>query len=83
MKDRTTLRCGAHACVGEGNQVDVGSSALALLAYVELVASGEEDFRAPALELGAFLRSQQRSDGDFQHFYCNGVRGRGSGCTRG
>lgn len=69
MKDRVTLRCGAHACVGEGGQVDVGSSALALLAYEELLSGGNEEFRAPVLELAGFLRAQQRPDGDFQHFY--------------
>jgi hypothetical protein len=69
MKDRVTLRCGAHACIGEGDQVDVGSAALALLAYVELLAGGNEEFRAPALELAGFLRSQQRADGEFKHFY--------------
>ncbi|HEY3253275.1 MAG TPA: hypothetical protein VGJ91_04980, partial [Polyangiaceae bacterium] len=40
LRDRTTLRCGPHACIGEGAQVDIGSSALAVLAYVELVAGG-------------------------------------------
>ena len=69
LKDRSTLQCGAHACVGEGGEVDIGSSALALLAYVELLAGGAEEYRASALELGAFLRSQQRPDGEFQHFY--------------
>ena len=69
MKDRATLRCGAHACVGEGEGVDVGSSALALLSYVELVEGGAQEFRDPALDLAGFLRSQQRSDGDFQHLY--------------
>jgi len=69
IKDRATLRCGAHACIGEGDQVDIGSSALAVLAYVELVAGGNEEFRAPAVELAEFLRSQQRPDGEFQHFY--------------
>jgi len=69
MKDRATLRCGAFACVGEGDQVDIGAAALALLAYVELLSGGNEEFRAPALELAGFLRSQQRADGEFQHFY--------------
>jgi len=69
LKDRSTLRCGAHACVGEGDQVDIGSAALAVLAYVELVEGGNEDYRAAVLELAAFLRSQQRPDGEFQHFY--------------
>ena len=69
MRDNATLQCGAHPCVGEGGKVDVGSSALAVLAYVELVTAGGEEFRAPALALAGFLRSQQRSDGDFQHYY--------------
>lgn len=69
MRDRTTLRCGSNECIGEGDYVDVGSSALGLLTYVELVEGGAEEFRAPALALAAFLRSQQRGDGDFKHFY--------------
>ena len=69
MKDRATLRCGEHACIGEGEQTDIGSSALALLSYVELLNGGSEEFRAPALELSQFLRAQQRADGEFQHFY--------------
>lgn len=69
MKDHATLQCGVHACVGEGGQVDIGSSALAVLAYVELIAGGSEEFRAPALELSGFLRSQQRPDGEFKHYY--------------
>lgn len=69
IKDRATLRCGEHACVGEGDQVDVGSSAMALLVYVELAESGATEFRDPALALAGFLRSQQRPDGDFKHLY--------------
>jgi hypothetical protein len=69
MKDRATLRCGAHACIGDGDQVDIGSSALALLAYVELLEGGKEEFRVPALELASFIRSLQRADGEFKHFY--------------
>jgi hypothetical protein len=69
MKDHATLRCGAHACVGEGDTVDVGASALALLAYVELLTGGATEFHDSALDLAGFLRAQQRSDGDFQHLY--------------
>lgn len=69
LKDRVTLRCGAHSCIGEGDQVDIGSAALAILAYVELVTAGNEDYRAPTVDLAAFLRSQQRPDGEFKHFY--------------
>ena len=69
MKDRTTLRCGEHACVGEGDQVDVGASSLALLTYVELLDGGAIDFHDAALDLAEFLRSQQLENGDFMHFY--------------
>lgn len=69
MKDRYTLRCGAHACVGEGEQVDAGASSLALLAYVELINGGATEFREAALDLAEFLRSQQLENGDFMHFY--------------
>ncbi|HWZ92268.1 MAG TPA: hypothetical protein VNW92_25565, partial [Polyangiaceae bacterium] len=69
MKDHATLRCGAFACVGEGDEVDVGASALALLTYVELVNAGATEFRDAALDLAGFLRAQQLENGDFQHFY--------------
>ena len=69
MKDHATLRCGAFACVGEGDQVDLGASSLALLTYVELVNAGAAEFRDPALDLAGFLRAQQLENGDFQHFY--------------
>jgi hypothetical protein len=69
LKDRQTLHCGAHSCVGEGDTVDVGASALALLAYVELINGGAAEYHDSALDLAGFLRAQQRSDGDFQHIY--------------
>ncbi|MEP7049630.1 MAG: prenyltransferase/squalene oxidase repeat-containing protein [Pseudomonadota bacterium] len=69
LKDSQTLRCGAHSCVGEGDTVDVGASALALLAYVELINGGAAEYHDAALDLAGFLRAQQRSDGDFQHIY--------------
>lgn len=69
LADSITLRCGQYACIGQGERADVGSAALALLSYVELVEGGADEFREPALALAAFLRSQQRSDGDFRHFY--------------
>lgn len=68
LRDATTLRCGKHACIGEGDQVDVGSAALAALGYAVL-ASRDKSFRKPLAELSAFLRSQQRADGEFMHVY--------------
>src|SRR5450432_2986424 len=65
----STLRCGAHACVGEGEQVDIGASSLALLTYVELLNGGASEYHDAALDLAGFLRAQQLANGDFQHFY--------------
>jgi hypothetical protein len=62
--------CGERRCIAEGDRADLGSSALALLAFVELVEGGlAPDLRQPILDLCAFLRSQQRPDGEFMHFY--------------
>ena len=65
-----TLRCGTHSCIGEGSQVDVGSSALALLADVALYQQGAAPELASAIaQLAEFLRSQQRPDGELMHVY--------------
>ncbi|HEY4156750.1 MAG TPA: hypothetical protein VGM29_01590 [Polyangiaceae bacterium] len=69
LRDHATLHCGEHVCIGEGQQVDLGSSALALLAYVELVEGGAPEFREPAAKLADFVRSLQRPDGEFKHVY--------------
>ncbi|MFZ5891828.1 MAG: hypothetical protein ACOY0T_12300 [Myxococcota bacterium] len=62
--------CGKHKCITEGDQADLGSSALALLALVELVETGISPELTPHVsELAAFLRSQQRPDGEFKHLY--------------
>lgn len=69
LRDHATLRCGEHACIGEGDEVDLGAAALAVLTYAELVEGGAPEFRDAALDLAGFLRAQQRSNGDFQHLY--------------
>lgn len=70
MRDRATAQCGPHQCVGTGRVVTVGSTALAVLAYVELTKAGFVDDYDDAIRAGvAFLRSQQRDDGEFMHFY--------------
>jgi hypothetical protein len=62
--------CGEHRCIAEGDRADLGSTALALLAFSELVEGGLlPELKQPILELCAFLRSQQRPDGEFMHFY--------------
>jgi len=62
--------CGKHRCVGVGDRADLGSSALGLLALVELVEGGSMPELMPVVrDLAAFIRSQQRPDGEFMHFY--------------
>jgi hypothetical protein len=49
---------------------DVGSTALTVLAFVEIARTGLDAGYALVLpELTAFLRSQQRADGEFMHLY--------------
>src|SRR6185436_17929838 len=56
--------------IGEGDQVDVGSAALALLAYVEILETSDApELVEPAASLASFLRAQQRPDGEFMHLY--------------
>ncbi len=68
--DNATRACGADECVGDGDQVNLGSAALALLAYVELVQSGvAPELKPRARALAKFVRSLQREDGEFMHEY--------------
>ncbi|MGC4095137.1 MAG: hypothetical protein QM756_45905 [Polyangiaceae bacterium] len=62
--------CGANMCFSDDDQADLGSSALALLALVEMVESKTDESLVPQVQqLAAFLRSQQRPDGEFMHLY--------------
>jgi len=62
--------CGEHRCIAVGERADLGSSALGLLAVVELVQGGILPELMPTVrDLAEFLRSQQRPDGEFKHFY--------------
>lgn len=70
LREQFTGPCGAEVCVGDEPVVNVGSSSLALLAYVEIVDSGiDPGFSGSVRQLAQFLRSQQRGDGEFRHFY--------------
>jgi hypothetical protein len=65
-----TGACGSMRCVGDQTKVDAGSSALALLAYLELSNAGiSRAFDADIAALTKFLRSLQRPDGEFMHVY--------------
>jgi hypothetical protein len=65
--------CGPYACVGEENLVGLGSTALAVVALAEIVEKKiDEHFAVPLVALTRFLRSQQRPDGEFMHYYDRG-----------
>jgi hypothetical protein len=69
LRDVALVRCGAHACVGTDDPVEVGSSALAAIAFVEMARSGlAPELAAPARDLADFLRAQQRPDGELMHW---------------
>jgi hypothetical protein len=75
MRDHAMLSCGEHRCVGEWNVVDVGSTALALMAFTEIARTRLDPAYALLVpELTAFLRSQQRPDGELMHEYDRAVR---------
>lgn len=71
LRDDMTRDCGANRCITEDFDIaEIGSSALALIAYTEIVKTGADDAYRPAIaQLARFLKSQQRPDGEFQHQY--------------
>ena len=70
LRDEMMKDCGAHKCIAEGPLADVGSSALAMIAFAEILRTGADPSYRPALvQLSAFLRAQQRPDGELMHYY--------------
>jgi hypothetical protein len=70
MRDRAMLDCGEHRCISDDHDANIGSSALGVIAFVEIVRTGlDPSFAAAIPQLTAFLRSQQRPDGEFMHEY--------------
>ena len=71
LRDVMMKSCGANKCVAnEGEDADVGSSALALVAFSEIVRTGADPGYAVAVsELASFLRAQQRADGELMHYF--------------
>lgn len=70
LAEGALVQCGEHRCVAASDRADLGSSALGLLALVELVEGGSVPDLLPVVrDLAAFIRSQQRPDGEFKHFY--------------
>jgi hypothetical protein len=66
-------RCGGAerwCIVGEDGRVELGSSALATIATADYLEGGDDAELRPMLAgLTAFLRAQQRPDGEFMHEY--------------
>ncbi len=63
-------RCGDHPCIAEGARADVGSSALTVVAAAEVFAKAPDPGARRLVEgLTAFLRAQQRDDGELMHEY--------------
>ncbi len=70
MLDAASQRCQGRRCIGERPRVNVGSSALGLIALVQLVEAGQAPHLLPiAGDLADFLCSQQRQDGEFMHTF--------------
>jgi len=70
LRDGAMLQCGAHRCIGDGDRVDVGSAALTVMAFVEIARQRiDRSYALLVPELTAFLRAQQRPDGEFMHEY--------------
>ena len=62
--------CGTLPCVGDESRIGLGSTALAVVALTELVDKKiEPNFAFAVVGLAKFLRSQQRPDGEFMHYY--------------
>ena len=66
-------RCGGPdrwCIVGEDGRAELGSSALATIATADYLSGGDDEELRPMLAgLTAFLRAQQRPDGEFMHEY--------------
>ena len=70
LRDHALVQCGSVRCVGDGHMADVGSTALAVVAFVEMARTGLDPAYALLVrDLAAFLRSQQRPDGELMHVY--------------
>jgi len=70
LRDHAMVECGNNPCIGSDRVVDVGSTALAIIAFAEIATSKLDPGYALVVPgLTAFLRTQQRSDGEFMHEY--------------
>lgn len=70
LRDHAMVECGPTRCIGSEPVVDLGSTALTVIAFVEIARTGLDPGYAVILPpLTAFMRGQQRPDGEFMHEY--------------
>jgi hypothetical protein len=70
LRDHAMVLCGEHRCIGDARVVDVGAAALTVLAFVEMARTKlDAAYGLLVPELTAFLRAQQRPDGELMHLY--------------
>ena len=69
LRDRETSRCGQFLCIGQDDTVDLGSAALATVAYAQIAMTIDPTYKNQIEKLTPFLRAQQREDGEFMHQY--------------
>ncbi len=75
LRDRAITPCGDQRCVGDEQEVEIGSAALTVIAFAEIVRTGLDPSLAENVaELARFLRSQQRADGEMMHLYDRAAR---------
>lgn len=68
LRSSALKTCGAYKCIGDGDTLEIGSAALAVMAFAEIASSNLDTSYAPLVrDLADFLLSQQRPDGDFMH----------------
>jgi hypothetical protein len=71
LRDYVLRACGVERCIApEDSYAEIGSSALALIAFTEIVRNHlDHSFMDAIRALASFLRSQQRPDGEMQHLF--------------
>jgi hypothetical protein len=72
LRETALASCGSpeHVCIVQDGRVELGGTALAALACAELLRDGDDpDARELLRGLLAFLRAQQRPDGELMHEY--------------
>ena len=65
-----TINCGTYRCIGDNDTPNLGSAALATLAYAAILEGGPDArIERELLNQMNFMRSLQREDGEFCHQY--------------